>query len=150
MSTKKSRPGGIYLIMGLLLFQGLSGLAGGFGLASDPTGASLQIPASWLEGSPFNDYLVPGLILLVILGIFPLVVLYGLWSNSNWSWFGVFGVGAALVIWIGIEISVIGYHSRPPLQAIYSLIGIAILVLLFLPSVRRFFKEETIPEGLSS
>ena len=52
------------------------------------------MPLSMLEGSPFKDYLIPGLILLVVLGLFPLVVLYGLVRRRRWGWWLSIAVGA--------------------------------------------------------
>jgi FtsH-binding integral membrane protein len=127
--------------MALIVFQGLSGLLGGVGLVFDPTGESLQIPVSWLENSPFDDYLIPGLILLIVLSFFPLVVFYGLLKKWSWSLLAAFMVGTALIIWIGVQILIIGYHPQPPLQLIYGLLGLSILVLALLPSVRRFYKD---------
>ena len=142
MSTKKrTRPLSVYLLMGTILLQGLSGVVGGIGLVSDPTGSNVQIPVSWLEGSPFNNYLIPGLILLSVLGVFPLIVLYGLWARLSWSWTAAMLVGMALVIWILVEILIIGYHPKPPLQLIYGLLGIGILVLVLLPSLRRYYSK---------
>ncbi len=37
----------------------------------DPRGGVLQMPVSWLDGSSFHDYLIPGLILLLTLGCSP-------------------------------------------------------------------------------
>ena len=45
----------------LLLFQGVSGMAGGVGLVADASGSTLGIPLEWLKGSPFPDYLIPGM-----------------------------------------------------------------------------------------
>ena len=141
MTKKQARPISVYLLMAALLVQGLSGVAGGIGLVFDPTGGNIQIPVSWLEGSPFNSYFIPGLILLFALGLFPLIVLYGIWLRLSWSWMAALLVALALVVWIFLEILIIGYHSRPPLQLIYGLLGIAMLVLVLLPSARRDFRE---------
>lgn len=129
-----------YLLMGLIFFQGISGLFGGGALVLDPSGEVLQMPLSLLEGSPFNTYLVPGVILLLVLGVFPLIVFYGLWKRKTWSWTGAFLVSIALIIWIGVEIAMVGYHSEPPLQLIYGGIGITLLVLIQLSSVRYHVK----------
>jgi peptidoglycan/LPS O-acetylase OafA/YrhL len=142
MTDNVSRPVNVYILLGAIVFQGLSGLLGGIGLVLDPTGESLQIPLSWLEGSPFDDYLVPGLILFFILGIFPLVVFYGLLKKTKWSWFAAMLVGVGLVIWIVVEILVIGYQPQPPLQAIYGVLGLIILVSVLSPPTRRFYKTE--------
>jgi hypothetical protein len=46
----------LYLLIGLILFQGISGLFGGFALIIDQTGELLQMPLSMLEGSPFDTF----------------------------------------------------------------------------------------------
>jgi len=133
---KISSPYSLYFLMGLILFQGISGLFGGLALVIDPTGDLLQMPLSMLAGSPFDNFLIPGIILLTILGIFPMVVFYGLWKRLDWSWMGALMVSAALIIWIGVEIWMVGYHPEPPLQLIYGLLGLFLLVLVMMPSVR--------------
>jgi CDP-diglyceride synthetase len=141
MQNNNSRTLGVYTLLFFILFQGLSGLTGGIGLVLDPSGKSLQIPINWLDNSPFNDYLIPGLILLIVLGAFPIVTLYRLWFKMKWAWLSALVLGLALIIWIGVEILVVGYQSDPPLQLIYGLVGLIILALVFLPSVRRYYKE---------
>jgi hypothetical protein len=75
----------LYILMALILFQGISGLFGGIALIIDPTGELLQMPLSMLDGSPFDTFLIPGIILFLILGIFPMIVFYGLWKMTNWA-----------------------------------------------------------------
>lgn len=90
--------------MGLMLFQGISGLFGGTVLVIDPTGELLQMPLSMLNGSPFESFMYPGIIFLTVLGAFPVVVFYGLWKRLNWTWTGALMVSTALLIWVGVEI----------------------------------------------
>lgn len=123
------------LILALAL-QGLSGLAGGFGLIADPSGAALGIPLEWLRGSPFTDYLVPGIVLLTVLGIGPLIAAWGLRTKRPWSVPGALLIGVTLLVWIGVEIAVVGYQPEPPLQLVYAALGVAIVVLSRLPSVQ--------------
>jgi len=127
--------------MACLLFQGLSGLLGGIGLVADPTGGLFQMPLSWLEGSPFGDYLIPGWILLLVLGVFPLVAWYGLVKRWWWSWLAAGAVGIGLVIWVLVQIRIIGYHPQPPFQLIYGLLGVVILGLSLMPSIRQHLAE---------
>ncbi len=138
---EESRAVGSYFLMALLLFQGLSGIAGGIGLVGDPSGDSLQISLSLLEDTPFNDYLIPGLILLVVLGIAPLIALYGLWKQRYWGWLGSLAIGVGLIIWIGVQILLIGYQPQPPLQLIYGVLGIAIVGTALAPSVRNDYSS---------
>ena len=128
-------------LMGLLLFQGLSGLVGGAGLVSDPTGGSLHIPIDWLAGSPFNDYLIPGLFLLLILGAGVLAVAAAVWLRARFALPAALAVGLLLLIWLGVEILVIGYQADPPFQAVYGLVGLSIITLALLPSVRKEYRS---------
>lgn len=142
MNSKKSvKSISLYTLMVLIFFQGLSGLFGGLTLVIDPTGELLQMPLSMLEGSPFDTFLIPGIILLTILGIFPMSVVYGLWKRRIWAWTGALAVSIALIIWIGVEIWMVGYHSEPPLQLIYGLLGLILLILVLMSSVRNQFKK---------
>jgi hypothetical protein len=107
----------------------VSGLLGGVALVADPSGALVSIPQEWLEGSPFPDYRIPGVLLLVVLGIVPCGVAWGLSSRQPWALGAAFYVGAALVVWIVVEVSIIGYHRQPPLQLTYGLLGLGIMAL---------------------
>jgi len=115
----------------------LSGIGGGIGLPLDPSGNAMRIPIEWLEGSPFNNYLTPGLILLIVLGIFPLIAVYGLWKRLPWARKVSILIGVALIIWITVEIIIIGYQPDPPLQAIYGPLGVVILILSLPPAGKR-------------
>lgn len=141
MNTEnRKRPIILYVLIALLIFQGLSGIFGGIFLIADPTGATLNIPIDWLEGSPFSSYFIPGLILLIVLGIFPLYVIYLLWIKSYFSKYSVMFVGIALILWIVVQIVFIGYGSDPPLQAIYGFLGLLILILSLSPSMKNYYK----------
>lgn len=131
------RPGAVTALTILVGLQGLSGLAGGIGLTVDPTGHSLGLPLTWLQGSPFSDYFVPGLVLLLALGMVPMIVAYGLWSGRPRARVGAVFVGGTLVVWLLVEIAVIGYRADPPLQIVYGVLAVLILVTTALPSVRN-------------
>jgi len=129
-------PIAFHLLIASMLFQGLSGLGGGGAIVAAPDGAILGLPPSLLEGTPFDSFQIPGLILLVVLGVTPAVVTWGLWRRRAWSWYGSVLVGTALVIWISVQILMIGYEDDPPLQAIYGALGTLILGLSLSASVR--------------
>jgi peptidoglycan/LPS O-acetylase OafA/YrhL len=136
--TPPPRPLALRLLVGLLLFQGLSGLGGGIGLMMDPSGQALGLSMTLLEGSPFPDYLVPGLILFIVLGMAPMVAARVVWEGRPGSWMAALAVGAALMVWIAMQLLIVGYHASPPLQALYGSLGLIILVLSLLGSVRGF------------
>lgn len=57
------------LAVGLLVWLGLGALAGGAALVAAPDGSVMHMPLSWLAGSPFPDFFVPGLILGGLFGV---------------------------------------------------------------------------------
>jgi hypothetical protein len=53
-----------YSLGGLLAFGALNAFAGGY---YGMSGAE-DVPREWLEGSPFADYFIPGIVLFVVVG----------------------------------------------------------------------------------
>ena len=155
--AKDLRPKALYVLTGLLVFQGISALFGGFMLIGDPTGGWLQMPLAALDGTPFGDYLIPGLILFLVLGVYPLVVAHALgrkapWrprsgleglTGMHWAWLASLSVGVVLVVWIFVEGLMIGFDH--PLQVIYLLLGLVLIWLALLPAIRR---DRAVPEQL--
>jgi len=62
----------------LLGFLGLGAIYGGGTLIISPSGELLGMPLSLLEHSPFNSFLVPGIILFSVLGIAPCLLIIAL------------------------------------------------------------------------
>ena len=105
------------LVLELLLSIGA--LAGGLVLILAPRGEIMPLPLSALAGSPFDTYFGPGLILFTVLGLGPLIAVGLTWQRHPLAPMAALAVGAALLIWVAVEIAIIGYSSEPPLQAIY-------------------------------
>ncbi len=129
------RTGAVWTLAVLLLIQGLGGLAGGASLAAAPSGRIMHMPVSLLGGSPFPDYLIPGFILGIVLGVLPLIVLAALMLRRAWSWYGAFTVGCALIIWLIVEYLIIGFAG---LQVAFGIVAVLILLVALVPSVRRY------------
>lgn len=115
-------------VIALEVLLAIGALAGGLLLVVAPRGEIIPLPLSALAGSPFDTYLAPGLILFTVLGIGPLLAARLAWQRRPLAPFAAFVVGTALLIWIGVEIAIIGYSNEPPLQAIYLVMGTAITV----------------------
>jgi hypothetical protein len=142
-----------YFLYMLLLVQGVSAVFGGSQLVIRPDGSLLNLSLESLERTPFGSYFFPGLILLLVLGILPLVVLYGLikkpkwrifeylnlYQDQLWAWsFSVY-TGFGLIIWIIAELFLLKtFHG---IQLIYAFLGIAIVVAALFPSVRSDYNK---------
>ena len=126
-NTLKNRKRLAYVLGILQLFIGLGAVGGGLGLILEPSGANLGMPLDMLNHSPFSDFLIPGIVLLVVNGL-------GSISGSVFS-FKLFQytaeialvLGAFLVAWILIQVYWI--HSYHWLHALYLILGILELAL---------------------
>jgi hypothetical protein len=91
----------------LLVFLAVGAAAGGAALVYRPDGSVMQMPLSMLAGSPFPDFLVPGLILGGLFGVGSLAVaILGL-RASPVAPFLAFAIGVGQMIWIVVELAII-------------------------------------------
>ena len=88
----------------LLLINGTGAIYGGFLLMADPTGSRLQMPLSFLDRSPFNDYLIPGIVLFIVNGIFSFVALVTMFLKKAPSHLFILAQGILLSGWIILQI----------------------------------------------
>lgn len=130
--TKKLKMIFISLII-IEFFNGLSGLAGGFGLIMDPTAESLGMELAWLDGTPFKSFLIPGIILFVFNGLGNiLAAVLSLRKHSHFPAVAL-SFGAVMMIWIISQVSFIGYKSfLQPLYFSTGLIQTAMGILIIL------------------
>jgi hypothetical protein len=110
----------------LLLFNAISALFGGWGLMSDPSGEALEMPLHFLEHSPFENFLVPGIILFVVIGLFSLLfAVMAILKFMNYSWLVIFQ-GFLLVGWLTIQIIMIR-EFYGPLHFLYFSVGFLLI-----------------------
>jgi hypothetical protein len=112
----------------LEVLLGIGAVGGGIALMAGPNGEILPLPVSALTGSPFANYFAPGAILFAILGLGPLAAAVVAWRRHPVAPFLALAVGGALLIWLGVEIGIVGYSGDPPLQAGY--LGLGVLIML--------------------
>jgi len=97
------------IAIALLGVLALGGLAGGAAFLTDPTGGRLGLTAdqlpSWL---PVHDYLVPGIALIVLFGLLPVIAAVLLVRRSPRGWTATAAIGVLLVIWSVAQIAAIG------------------------------------------
>jgi len=142
------------ILISLLLFLGVSAIGGGGALIISPSGKLLGgLPLSILAHSPFPDFLIPGIILFTILGLFPCFISYALmkkptnsiaeyfnlFKDMHWAWSFSIYIGFALIIWIQVE--TIYINGTGWLQTFYILYSIPIILVALLPRVRILYKK---------
>jgi len=147
------RPFALWVLIFFLVFLALGGLYGGIAMLTDPSGNSLQM-AEILPLLPVPDYTLPGLFLLFVMGLAPLFLTFGLlarpnwkwatslarWSGHHWSWTGTVALGIVLALWLVVEGVMIGFEW--PIQYVTAVNGILILILVLVPSVRKFYASK--------
>ena len=106
----------------LQAFNGLSALAGGFGLMGDPSGKSLQMDTSMLSGSPFENFLIPGIVLFVVNGIGNTTGAILSLTRYKYAARVAALFGLILMIWIISQVAWMGYLSF--LQPLYFTTGL--------------------------
>lgn len=142
-------PRGVWITEGLLIVLGVTALAGGAGLVFGLGGGQQLVPAEWLESLPLiHSWVVPGLVLGIGFGLGSLFVAYGMirqpdwgWTRiiedatgHHWSWIGTILIGVGHIVWIGLELVYLPFSFLHPL---YGAVGVALVLLPLLPSVRR-------------
>ena len=144
------RPAAVTALIVVQVFLALGALAGGAALVASPRGGIIKLPLSDLQGSPFNDFLIPGLILFVVLGVGPLVVALALlrrprsaalaaanpFRGRYWGWTASGVIGVGLVVWIAVEALIVPLSF---LQPFYGAVGVAIIALTLAPSSRAYY-----------
>jgi hypothetical protein len=99
------------LSVALLVILGLGALGGAAFLIGDPDGSSMKWTVAMLAGSPFTDFLVPGLILGGLFGLGSIAVAALGIARVRIAPFLAFAIGCAQMIWIVVELAIIGEFS---------------------------------------
>lgn len=127
----------VFIGLGVLqAFVGLGALGGGIMLVRDPSGSAMGLPMRILEGSPFPDFLIPGLFLLVVNGIGNMIGAVLSFTNRRSAPELAIILGAILVVWIVIQVVII--ISIHWLHVIYITLGVIELGIGLYIRHRRF------------
>lgn len=119
----------------LQLFTALGAIPAGLSMVLQPDGVALGMSTEILTESPFQDFFIPGLLLLFVIGFLHAIAAFLSFGRHQYA--GVFGVvmGAILIGWISIQIYFIGLVHV--LQPLFLLIGAVEAVLGFLVIAQR-------------
>ncbi|MFN0176458.1 MAG: hypothetical protein ACKVU0_17595 [Saprospiraceae bacterium] len=113
----------LWILKTLLLVLGVFALVPGIALIIDPSGKLVQFPEGSLAWSPFPDYLIPGILLTVFIGLLPLAAWFALWKKpanafltrinpfptKHWAWTLALISGLGLMVWILVQMTMVPY-----------------------------------------
>lgn len=117
-------------IIGLEVFLAVGALAGGTILFFSPDGSGFGMPLSMLAHSGFKNFRIPGFLLFVVNGLFPLVSAIATLRRMPWAAHSVMAVGVLLAGWILVQVALLrGFYA--PLHGTYLLLGLVIAALGF-------------------
>lgn len=129
------------LLLILHLFVGIGAMAGGSNAIMNPY-SPLGVPADTLKYSPFSNFLIPGIILFVVIGVGNIFSAITLFLKSKYQGYisGVFSL--SLVIWIIVQCIML--RTVNYLHVIFFIIGI---IQGFLSSI-ILFKQKLFPTNI--
>ncbi|MFU8771604.1 MAG: hypothetical protein ACNA8H_04185 [Anaerolineales bacterium] len=125
----------VIILIILLVILGLGGLGGGIAMLIDPSGQMMGLPTDMLDGLPITNFILPGLFLILIMGIMPIANGIALWKSLPGAWIASLSLGILLVLWIFLQIYLWG--DPVAIQYIYLVWGLLIAGLSLLPQVRK-------------
>lgn len=144
------RPFETWILILLLILLSANAFYGGTALILKPDGSLLNIETEWLNKSPFSNFLIPGILLLLFMGVYPLIAIAGLCSKRNfrflsrlncfpekhWGWTFALYTGIITNIWIICQQLITTYFI---LQPVIAAVGMLIIITCLLPRVQKFY-----------
>jgi hypothetical protein len=125
-------------------FIGLGAIGGGIALLSGAFAPWL--PVAWLQGTPFSDYIIPGLLLAFAVGGGMLLAAATLFSQREWAVLLQASMGLIMIGWEIVEVAIIDRYEQAVVpstvvqQVLFSGLGLVIFglaVYLWMAEYRR-------------
>jgi FtsH-binding integral membrane protein len=117
------------LLFLLVSFIALTAAISGLYMMSNPDSGAMNLPLNLLEGTPFKNYIVPGLLLAVIVGGVNFLAAFLNMQRDpnryNWAMAG----GFMICGWIIIQMILVNSFSW--LQIFYLVIGLLIILIAY-------------------
>lgn len=104
-------------------FSAVNAVAGGIGLLVN----GLGVPREQLQGTPFDSFTVPGLLLAIVVGGSMAVAATSAWRKVSWAGIAAVVAGSVMLGWIAIESLMI--TDGRPLQVSVAVLSLATIAL---------------------
>ena len=113
--------------MGVLqMFIGIGAVPAGIAMIFDPSGRGLGMSLEMLKNSPFADFLIPGVFLLLVNGVGSLLGGIASFKHNRFAGEIATGLGIFLMAWIAVQVWWMGVHW---LHVLYFILGFVELML---------------------
>jgi hypothetical protein len=123
------------MLIALHLLLGIAALGAGQALVRRPSGADLTFSIGWLERSPFPDYRIPGLVMVLVIAPMQLLAFWSqLRGRAEAPALSMTG-GVFLVLWLILQTAIIGYRHWS--QLIWAILFPLTAVLGFMQGNQR-------------
>jgi hypothetical protein len=112
---------------------GLGAIGGGIALLIGAMGQWL--PVAFLQGTPFSDYIIPGLLLTVVVGGGMLLAAATQFIAREWTVLLSAAMGLVLIGWEIVEVAIIDRYAQAVVpstvvqQVLFSVLGLVIIGL---------------------
>ena len=117
------------LLFMLVSFVAVTATLAGLLMISNPDGSTMNLPHSLLDGTPFKDFLIPGILLSAIVGGVNLVAVFyniqGHVNRYNWATAG----GIMISVWIVVHMILM--YAAHWLHFLYLGVGILIVLMAY-------------------
>lgn len=139
----------------ILGFLALGAIGGGIVLIISPSGEMIELLFSEFKNIPFESFMVPGKILLTVLGVFPSLLIVALikkpeskladrinlFIDMHWSWTFSMYIAFFLICWIHIQLIFLqgGVHW---LHTFYLFYAVLIIIMALLPQIRSIYRKQ--------
>ncbi len=123
-------------------FLGVTSIVGSVPMIVDPSGSVLHMPLSLLEHSPFQSYLIPGIILLVTNGLVVVVVFAAAMRRVAGYGNLVATQGVVIAGWITVEV----IFLRTVVWPHYVYWGVGLVLVVCGLVLRRDSKPVEVPD----